>query len=174
MFRYLVAAVAAIYCGLLVFGDENRRPEVARQATDDVSGLTLASFSEIDTSTAVQRLNTGISDADAIKVAMQAGEEHRANRERKPLRGGKRVAKAETLAPATPENALAADLWYVSGTRVNLRAGPGTGNAVVGQLALGDAAEVLRDQDGWYEIRAADGAVSGWIYGKFLSETAPG
>lgn len=174
MFRYLVAAAASIYCGLLIFGDDSRRPDVSRQATDDVSGLTLAAFSEIDTSDAVQRLEGGMSDNEAIEAALRAGEELRANRERKVLRGGKvAAANAEPEAPA-PESTAIAELWYVSGTRVNLRAGPGTGNAVVGQLALGEAAEVLGDQDGWYQIRTADGAVTGWIYGKFLSETKPG
>ena len=71
---------------------------------------------------------------------------------------------------AEPEMAY----WYVTGSRVNLRGGPGTGNAVVGQVTFGTEAEVLTDRDGWYEIRLADGSASGWIFGRFLNEELPG
>lgn len=173
MFKYIVAAVAALYCGLLVFGDESRRPEVARQASDDVTGLTLAAFAISDTTVAVNRLDSRLSDADAIAEALRAGAAIRADR-KTGLRGGEAVvATLAADAPLATADA-APKLWYVSGTRVNLRAGPGTGNAVVGQLVLGDAAQVLGDADGWYEIRSADGALSGWVFGKFLTETKPG
>ena len=175
MFKYLLAAVAAIYCGLLVFGDESRRPEVSRQASDDVTGLTLAAFTFVDTSVTVEPLISQMSDREAIDAALRAGETYRSERKRKALRGDYVASNNEIpLVVPTEDTSSLRAVWYVSGTRVNLRAGPGTGNAVVGQLVLGDAAEVLGDQDGWYQIRTADGAVSGWIFGKFLSETRPG
>ena len=57
---------------------------------------------------------------------------------------------------------------------MNLRQGPGTGNAVVAQVTRGMEAEVLESQNGWYQIRTADGSLSGWISGKFLTEKQPG
>lgn len=174
MLKYLVACAASIYCIMILFGDESRRPEVTRQAQDDVTGFTLASFRMPEDDRTSTLLSSRISEAEAVKIALEAGREYRATRKAAPLRG--LVASAEA-APA-PASAVApaqtANLWYVTGSRVNLRAGPGTGNAVVGQLFLGDATEVLGDQDGWYQVRTADGAVSGWIFGKFLAEQQPG
>lgn len=175
MLRYIVASVAAIYCLLLLFGDHNRRPEVARQAQDDVTGFSLASFELPDTTVVAKSLDSGISDAEAIRIALEAGKAHRANRKAAPLRGMIAAVEAEpTTGQVTSAVSAAAALRYVTGSRVNLRAGPGTGNAVVGQLFLGDEAEVLDDRDGWYQVRAADGAVSGWIFGKFLGDRQPG
>jgi uncharacterized protein YgiM (DUF1202 family) len=58
----------------------------------------------------------------------------------------------------------------VSGTRVNLRSGPGTGHAVVAQLVRDQEVEVLTDEgDGWVKLRALDGNDIGWMSGKFLA-----
>jgi hypothetical protein len=168
MFKYLVASLAAIYSVLLIFGDEDRRPDVARKATDEITGVTLASFQIPSFGTDVQPIISDISDAEAIDIALKAAEDHRATRDRTPLRG--MIAAIETPESDTIEASQPmADLWYVTGTTVNLRAGPGTGNAVVGQVVEGEAAEVLSGQDGWYQIRTADGGVEGWIFGRFLS-----
>lgn len=176
MFRYLAVCLSAIYTVLLVYGDETRRPDVTRQAQDDVTGFSLASFALPEASTVAAAGASGVSDDDAIRIALAAGQILRADRGSAPLRGripaiGDEAAPvAETAASASQ----AQGLWHVIGERVNLRAGPGTGNAVVGQMVLGDMAEVLDNRDGWYQVRAADGTVAGWIFGKFLSETQPG
>lgn len=172
MFKYTMAAVAMIYCGLLVFGDEARRPEVTKEASDDITGITLASFAVPETRNSLPNLSSGISDADAIALALKAGEVARANRERRALRGS--VSSKSKPDDVSETSAQPRNLWFVTGSRVNLRSGPGTGNAVIGQVVWGDAAEVLDDADGWYQIRTADGSVSGWIFGKFLDETQPG
>ena len=174
MFRYLTVAIAAIYVVLLVFGEEDRRQEVSRAATDDATGLTLASFALPETSQAVALLESTISDSEAVQIALQAGEDFRINRPRKTLLGTEIVASKEAVVVEIDAETTGAQNWYVTGSRVNLRAGPGTGNAVVGQLVLGDAAEVLGDADGWPKIRTTDGQLSGWIFGNFLSETQPG
>jgi uncharacterized protein YgiM (DUF1202 family) len=52
----------------------------------------------------------------------------------------------------------------VNGDLVNLRAGPGTSHAVVGQLPRGAAVEVLRDNGaGWIRLRPVNGGPEGWI-----------
>ena len=80
---------------------------------------------------------------------------------------------AEPAAPA-PEPAAEPEpqLLYVTGSRVNLRAGPSTENAVRGQVVRGQAVELVTRLDtGWVEIRAE--GVDGTVYmsGDFLSET---
>ena len=171
MIRLTVATLAALYAVLLVFGEPERNPNVARAAVEsDVQGLSLAAFTE--TSEDVEHLpaiTSAISDGEAIRLALAAGEAARGERKAVPLRGLASLNKTvETPVIATRE------FWYVSGSRVNLRQGPGTGNAVVAQVTFGTEAEVLESQNGWHQIRTADGLVSGWIFSKFLSEQRPG
>ncbi len=58
----------------------------------------------------------------------------------------------------------AVDPRRVNGSRVNLRAGPGTGNPVLTKLDKGDLVEVLEDSgDGWLSIRVPGTGVIGWM-----------
>lgn len=62
---------------------------------------------------------------------------------------------------------------YVTGDRVNVRAGPSTGDRVVTALGRGAAVQALGAQDAeWVNIRDADGRM-GYIAGRFLSPDAP-
>ncbi len=170
MFRLLTVALAAIFLVLQIFGDEARRPEVTRQVQDEVTGISLASFAMPEARATVPASVSGLSEAEAVAMAMEAGRAYRADRAARPLRGMVAAVEPQPAAAGAPASAE----WYVTGERVNLRAGPGTENAVVGQLVYGDAAEVLADRDGWYEIRTADGTTSGWIFGRFLTSQLPG
>lgn len=60
---------------------------------------------------------------------------------------------------------------YVTGTRVNQRAGPSTSNAVMGALGEGTRVEKLRDEGQWTQIRSNFG--TGWMFSRFLSPVAP-
>lgn len=77
-------------------------------------------------------------------------------------------------APATEPGANRR-IVFVTGTRVNLRDGPSTDNAVVDQLARGTEAEVLGEAgDGWLQIRAVATGAEGYMSGNFLSPERPG
>ena len=168
MLKYLVAAAAAIYFGMLIFGDEARRSDVTRNAEGKTTEMSFAAFARPESREAGKELTSTVTDSEAVELAIQAGKSHRQGRHDAPLRG---------LVAAIEEHAgqeVIADSWYVSGERVNLRAGPGTGSAVVAQLQDGEPATVIGDRDGWYQIQTADGAVSGWIFGKFLTDQMPG
>jgi hypothetical protein len=66
-------------------------------------------------------------------------------------------------------------LLFVTGSRVNLRAGPSTGQAVVTQLGLGDRAELLGNTaDGWVQIRHVQSGRIGYMSADFLSPVEPG
>lgn len=185
MLRLLAVTMVALYAILLVFGDENRRPEpVARASALEVELIPanyLPSPDALDASIYVSEM----SEAEAIQIAMQAGKDLRNSRAVKVLRGGvvqpvvteavvTEAAATETVVTqavvsnAVVETVAAPALWSVTGTRVNLRSGPGTSNGVIGQVTQGTQAEVLADANGWYQIRSTDGATSGWIFGKFL------
>lgn len=88
------------------------------------------------------------------------------------------VAGPADFRPLTPEPAVAAaaapppERRAVTGSRVNLRAGPGTEHAVLDVLARGETPEVLEAEGGWARVRA--GASEGWMALSLLSEPLPG
>ncbi|MFU2418338.1 SH3 domain-containing protein [Peptacetobacter sp. AB800] len=53
---------------------------------------------------------------------------------------------------------------------LNIRKGPGTGNAIVGSLAGGSVVEVKEKSNGWYKIKTANG-VEGWVSGDYVTPT---
>ena len=60
---------------------------------------------------------------------------------------------------------------YVTGTRVNQRAGPSTSDAVMGVLSEGTRVEKLRDEGQWTQVRSNLG--TGWMSSNFRSPVAP-
>ncbi len=78
----------------------------------------------------------------------------------------------ETVEAALAEEGAAA-LRQVTGDRVNMRAGPGTGFEVVGQLTAGQMAEVLEADGNWLRVRGEDGA-EGWMSARFLAPASRG
>lgn len=50
----------------------------------------------------------------------------------------------------------------VTGDKANVRSGPGTSNEVVFQVSKGEAALLLNKQEGWVEIKTAQG-LKGWV-----------
>lgn len=174
MIKLVVATVAAFFAVLLVFGDETRRVEVSEKKRGPAFEFSLASFIPQSKDIGEIRLEpvSALSDEEAVKIAIETGETLRAKRSG--TYEGDIVAAAALADTVSSVDAPATDFWYVSGTRVNLRAGPGTVNAVVASLTFGTEAEVLSDTGAdWIEIRTADGT-AGWISSIFLTETAPG
>lgn len=79
---------------------------------------------------------------------------------------GDEVAAAEP-APAT---VALAPTFQVTGTRVNMRAGPGTEYSVVAQLVRGDAVEVMYDDgNGWLQLRDIQSNDVGWMSDRFVA-----
>ncbi|WP_157937574.1 SH3 domain-containing protein [Oceaniglobus roseus] len=111
----------------------------------------------------------------AIEIALAATEARTTPAEAPKRRILVQSAAAELpVGEATASAGDAGDMWFVTGSRVNLRAGPSTSDSVVGQVVEGDLAEVLEENGGWYRIRTSDGGQTGFIYGKFLSAERPG
>lgn len=96
------------------------------------------------------------------------------------------VAEAEAEAEATtlvfqslaqplidvsaPALAAEADLRAVSGSRVNMRSGPGTSYGVIVTLTRGTEAEVLETLNGWARIRTVEDGKVGWMAERLLEE----
>ncbi len=183
MLYKLSAATLAAFVAVLHYAGDISGPEVARASNaSEATGLSLAAFSlSPQTETSVRRNSSLVSEAEAVRLALDAGARVRSEREIAPLRGavatavantGNTMTDADPVGELVPSEKLAS--WVVTGNNVNLRNGPGTGNAVVGQVVLGTKADVLESKDGWHRIETADGASSGWIFGKFLDEPQPG
>lgn len=51
----------------------------------------------------------------------------------------------------------------VKGTRVNLRAGPGTQHAIVGTVNYGDVLRTTRRQGDWVQVQHPNGRGNAWI-----------
>lgn len=81
----------------------------------------------------------------------------------------------QATAPEAPAAAPQGEgtVMYVTGNRVNLRASPTTGDAVVGALTKGSVVRATGPaQGGWLPITDADGR-AGFMAEQFLSETRP-
>lgn len=76
----------------------------------------------------------------------------------------------DVAAPQIVEAAL--DIREVTGTRVNMRMGPGTGFDVITTLDGGTQLEVLEvNADGWANVSTVELGVEGWMAARLL--TAP-
>lgn len=77
-----------------------------------------------------------------------------------------------TIAPEPATTAESQTDWrMVTGSRVNLRAGPGTDNAVVGSLTKGTRAIAVQElANGWVQLEVPERGLSGYMSGKFLAE----
>lgn len=89
------------------------------------------------------------------------------------------VSDAAVITPvefgATGEQRVASNdaavLRSVTGNRVNVRGGPGTGYSIVSRLTRGAEVEILQDPgDGWVKMRPVTGGPVGWMADFLLSE----
>ncbi|WP_185968459.1 SH3 domain-containing protein [Paracoccus sp. M683] len=81
--------------------------------------------------------------------------------------GQAEAAQTEQLA------ASGAQILYVTGNRVNFRAGPSTNDRVIGALQSGSPVEVLGETTGgWVQLRDTQGR-QGYMSGDFLSPDRP-
>ncbi len=79
---------------------------------------------------------------------------------------------AEVEAETTPEPERI--IWYVTGSRVNVREGPSTNYTVLGKVLYGDAAEIISDPNAdWVKIRIEGDGVEGYIAKRFMTDVDP-
>ncbi|WP_299846138.1 SH3 domain-containing protein [uncultured Paracoccus sp.] len=83
------------------------------------------------------------------------------------------AGEAETeLAEAEALAAGGAEIMYVTGDRVNFRAGPSTNDRVIGAILRGSPVEILGQTEGWVQLRDAGGR-EGYMSLQFLSPERP-
>ncbi len=86
------------------------------------------------------------------------------------LRRADQVTPVQQAVASQPEPR---DLREISGTRVNMRDGPGTTFPVVARLRLGDQVEVLSDSGtGWLRLRTLPERQLGWVSSSLIRKPA--
>src|SRR5919106_5172872 len=73
---------------------------------------------------------------------------------------------------ATAALAASGDALLVTGSNVNVRAGPGTEAGVLIRVGQNEPAIERFRQEGWVEVDLPDQDVRGWIHESLLTETA--
>jgi hypothetical protein len=82
-------------------------------------------------------------------------------------------ASTEAAAPSPAFVETVADIREITGTRVNMRDGPGTIYPVVARLSIGQAVEVLGESGtGWLRLKTIPGNQPGWISASLVSKAA--
>lgn len=76
----------------------------------------------------------------------------------------------ETAREEAEQTAPARDLRRITGTSVNMRAGPGTSYGVMGRVTRGTEVEVLESYNaGWLRLRVVEGSSIGWVAASLVS-----
>ncbi|WP_374303012.1 SH3 domain-containing protein [Paracoccus sp. (in: a-proteobacteria)] len=159
----LLATLAGLFLVLSVWGDGNLRAE-RRPAPQPVAR---------DAGTALPDLSAPPPQEQVAPAAVvQATTQTPQQVQRFPgpaLRPSPEHAGASAARQAVPDGPV----LYVTGDRVNMRAGPSTGDRVVAALGRGTAVQPLGPTDAeWVNLRDGNGRV-GYVAGRFLSATAP-
>lgn len=180
----VVATLVGLYAAMAVLGAGNQRvaqrPVASvptQSAALDAGRPTTLTASGAVTTASTDRAADDADGADAEIVQATGQTPERVQRfPGPPLRPSpehaSRSADGTAAAPSPPPGA-SGPLRYVTGSRVNMRAGPSTGDRVIGALEGGAAVEAMGPTDGaWVNIRDARGRL-GYVSAQFLSETPP-
>jgi hypothetical protein len=160
MLRLTVFACAAVYAVLVIFSES--APDHGTQTT--VSQLDAA---PAEAGGGVQSLATADGRSLAVAVVIDPG---------RFLDRSGQVAliqtplMAETIMASASRPSPQHVLGEVTGSSVNLRAGPSTGDAVLTSLLRGERVEVIgATGNGWAQIRTVSTGVEGFMAARFLN-----
>lgn len=183
MFKYTFTLAAALYAGFVVWGEPQdlgsaeaatQTPLIATTADARYTAPVILGDGATDAVVTRAATETVVPDAATIAASTPAPS---AGQVRPRLIGEPVVVNLVRPAVATTtddDTTAAAELsgerLRVTGSRVNMRSGPSTGNPVVGSLAEGTVAERLGDdQGGWVEIRDTATGRTGFMSARFLA-----
>ncbi|WP_010140081.1 SH3 domain-containing protein [Oceanicola sp. S124] len=82
--------------------------------------------------------------------------------------------KAARVAPQSAALPAPGRTLVVTASSLRMRAGPGTGSAVIGALAQGHRVTVLEQRDGWARVAAATPQGSAWVSARYLAPAPSG
>lgn len=162
MLRLTVFMCAAVYAVLVVFsetgrGDDAAAPAVARDVTTPQAA------------SVAQPVALVTADGRSLPVAAVIAP----GRSIDAAQGVTLVSTprmAETVSASASQGLPERPMAEVTGTAVNLRSGPSTGDRVLTSLPRGERVELLGATDtGWAQIRAVSTGMEGFMSVRFLS-----
>lgn len=170
---FISVTLIAVYALLAVYGSGTRRvaapAQPATRAAEDPGAPSL--LPKLPTEPESIGAD-GPPPADLVRVSTQTPEQTQ-RFPGPPLKPSPEYGDRTPNSPAGPVSD-GGPVLYVTGSRVNFRAGPSTGEPVIGALSSGAAVEALGPTDSpWVNIRDAQGRV-GYMSGQFLSRETPG
>ena len=189
MFKLTFTLAAALYAGFVIWGDPDValvEDETAPQNTvvlaEGGADLDTAAPVVLETNASSRTAEIAVTrdaplDAAAIVAATPDPAAPTAPSRIGEPRRISLVAPEAVAEPAAPLDAVAADaqteltegLLKVTGSRVNLRAGPSTGNDVVDSLVRGTLVEQVGVEiNGWLKLRDVTSGVEGYMAARFL------
>ena len=186
MFKLTFTLAAALYAGFVIWGDPDvalvedeaapQNPVVLVEDSADVATAAPVVL-ETNASSRIAVTRDAPLDAAAIVAATPVPAALTAPSRIGEPRRISLVAPEAVAEPAAPLDAVAADvrteltdgLLKVTGSRVNLRAGPSTGNDVVDSLVRGTLVEQVGVEiNGWLKLRDVTSGVEGYMAARFL------
>lgn len=83
-----------------------------------------------------------------------------------------KIAEVAVLVPTTADSERL--VWFVTGSRVNVREQPTTNSSIMGKVTYGEAALIVSDPDAdWVKIRIEGDGVEGFIMKRFMTDVDP-
>ena len=167
MLKLTLILSAVLYAGLVIFSGEEAVPPAPEAADGSPARAVPAEFPDRLT-TADGRVLTIAARFDPADATVDAG----GIAQRSTRRPAIATAREDAPEIVTTSASVAErrDIVAVTGSSVNLRAGPSTGDAILTALARGREAEVMGDAgDGWARIRVLDTGVEGFMAARFLA-----
>ncbi len=192
VFKWVAGLCAAIYVTLLVFGEPQDSEQIAvttetiiteetapaepaeivtRAPQEPVEAITLVETiktAALDTATDTLRSQVGASDETATEIVTAAAAVMQQVATPEETSTPVWEPELETVLAAAEDRGIG-EIWRVTGSTVNLRAGANTQSAILGRTQRGDSAEVIELLDnGWARVFILENGQEAYMSAKFL------
>ncbi|SDZ56027.1 SH3 domain-containing protein [Jannaschia faecimaris] len=178
MFKMTFALAVALYSVFVIWGTPSERLTTERGPRDvEVASATVEYdtpvmiTSQAQDGAAVTRaavMDILVPDAATVAASAPAPESMR----NAPRQIGEPVVVSLVQPDASSATATESEvetLYIVSGSRVNLRSGPSTADAVIDSLPGGTLTQIIgQELDGWIQVRDVTSGLTGYMAARFL------
>lgn len=181
MLKWVIGLCAAMYLVLLTFGEQTPEELAARELRENQQAARLAA-TPLTTPEVVETANVEITPEPMQSPAVPVSQAIDS-----PALVSASTETTTPAAPATVETVAIAtspevesqqastttntnEIWRVTARAVNLRAGPSTGDAVVGRASQNDSAEIIELlPSGWAKVYILETGIEAYMSAQFLA-----
>ena len=178
MFRLTFTLAAALYAGFVVWGDPETATAQSRTMPTPILEASAGVVEDVDAPTIIGSAReaapvvtrAAIAPVTPDAAAIAAAAPIPTTLEPRLIGEPIVVSLMSPAGPASVDDVASTEgLLRVTGSRVNMRSGPGVSNGVVDSLPLGTLAEPIGAPiDGWQEIRDVESGLTGFMSARFL------